>query len=117
MCHIFIFNKEMEVAKVTLSSSGCDIGGSPYQGDVLAVTVCRQRMVRRQRALPPTNFPERSFRKYAPVADSCQRDYVVPSVNGAVVRAMKEVVFPSMMNIICVFHTLDDEYHLRIPHL
>ena len=30
------------------------------------------------------------------------------SVNGAAMWTMKEVMFPSMMNIICVSHTLDN---------
>ena len=40
------------------------------------------------------------------------------SVNGAAMWTMKEVMFPSMMNIICVSHTLDNvSRHMEIPLL
>ena len=40
------------------------------------------------------------------------------SVNGAAMRTMKEVMFPSMMNIICVSHTLDNVgRHMETPLL
>ena len=40
------------------------------------------------------------------------------SVNSAAVRTMKEVMFPSMMNIICVCHTVDNVgRHMETPLL
>ena len=58
-------------------------------------------------------------------ADPCQRNYKLcairddgASINGAAMWTMKEVMFPSMMNIICVSHTLDNvSRHMETPLL
>ena len=133
--HISSFIQEIEAAKVKHHPPVSVISdGSTHQGEALAVLV---RFVNEELEIVQLLVRLHVLAKSLS-ANELARDIItilcaglqIPastiiyairdgaSVNGTAMQTMKEVMFPSIMNIICVSHTLDNvSRHMETPLL